>query len=99
SAPVVQDGFPTTAAVGQTYRHQVVATDLQGDPMGYVLLEGPEGMVLDPRTGLLEWLPDDSADPLSTVVLRVYDDQGGYSEVSWTIAIAEGVNRAPDLVP
>ena len=65
--------------------------------IGFVLVSGPEGMTLDPETGLIEWTPGPNALPETPVVVRAYDDAGGFGEETWTITIAEGLNAAPEL--
>lgn len=52
STPVVK------AIVGSPYSYKLHAGGLQTG-MSYSLLSGPEGMVIDPVTGLLSWTPTD----------------------------------------
>ena len=54
-APEIVSAEATEATVGQPYTYDVNAT---GNPMPiYALTEAPDGMTIDPDTGLIEWLP------------------------------------------
>ncbi|MDX1785889.1 MAG: CARDB domain-containing protein, partial [Roseovarius sp.] len=97
SAPVILEDMPTEAEVGTMYEHTFLAADLEGDSIGFVLVSGPDGMVVDPETGRLTWTPDENAAPTTPVVLRAYDDAGGFGEITWEITIEEGLNSAPQL--
>ena len=97
TVPQIANDFPTEAEVGVAYTHTLTAADLEGDAIGFVLVSGPEGMTLDPETGLIEWTPGPNALPETPVVVRAYDDAGGFGEETWTITIAEGLNAAPEL--
>ena len=44
---------------GRTYTYDADAIDPQGDPITFILREGPEGMTIDPNTGLLTFEGDD----------------------------------------
>ena len=50
---------PTTNAVeGEAYSYQVEATDPNaGDVLSYFLNAAPNGMSIDPSTGLIDWIP------------------------------------------
>uniref|UniRef100_UPI001E494552 Ig-like domain-containing protein n=1 Tax=Cyanothece sp. BG0011 TaxID=2082950 RepID=UPI001E494552 len=43
--------------VGEWFRYQARATDPDNDPITYELAVAPEGMTIDPETGLIQWLP------------------------------------------
>ena len=54
--------FTTTAPtdgveVGEWFRYQARATDPDNDAITYELAVAPEGMTIDPETGLIQWLP------------------------------------------
>ncbi|WP_239465908.1 choice-of-anchor C family protein [Gemmata sp. SH-PL17] len=46
---------PPTLVPGTVYTYPVEATDPDGDPLSYSLVEGPAGMAVDPVTGVLTW--------------------------------------------
>ncbi|MDN5786793.1 putative Ig domain-containing protein, partial [Pseudorhodobacter sp.] len=99
AAPVIVEDSRTDAAISELYSQKITAVDVDGDPIGFVLMQGPEGMVIDAVTGVISWTPGREADETSSVLVRVYDDQGSYSDISWDIAISAGVNHAPGIVP
>ena len=53
--PEITNSFPETATVGEPYLHTVTAVDPDGDALSYSLLYGPDGMEIDPDTGLVSW--------------------------------------------
>ncbi len=90
SAPVIQ------ATVDQLYQYQVEAHDPDGVALVYLLLDGPEGMRLDPLTGELTWLPSFGSPAKSNVALGIYDALGGQAKQSFVLSL-DGGNRPPIL--
>lgn len=84
------------AVIGQLYLYQPVATDADGDALGYTLPVAPVGMTVDPDNGRVTWVPAvDQVGP-HAVTLLVSDGGGGDISQSWTIdAASELANRAP----
>jgi hypothetical protein len=41
--------------IGETYTYDVDATDVDGDTLTYSLTDNPNGMVIDPTTGVITW--------------------------------------------
>jgi hypothetical protein len=72
---------------GMVYSHQVVATDADGDKLTYSLDTAPEGMTIDPSTGLITWnVPADfTEDALFTV--SVSDGNGGVASHQMTFTV------------
>ncbi len=57
-APVIDNLPPTTTQevdIWQTYTYDVDATDPNGDTLIYSLTVNPNGMVIDPSTGVITW--------------------------------------------
>ena len=94
--PAIEDDIPRTATVGELYNHRLSATDEDGTTIGWVLVEAPEGMEIDPETGDLTWLPGADAPAIARVAIRAYDARGGFAEAAFTIDVA-GTNQAPLL--
>ncbi|MCW9030601.1 MAG: putative Ig domain-containing protein, partial [Gammaproteobacteria bacterium] len=93
----VFDSTPVTVAIADTtYSYQLVANDPDGVGLTYMLFDAPEGMALDSETGLLSWSPTSESPAQASVVLRVYDQRGGYATQAFAIDVAGG-NQAPDL--
>jgi len=58
SSPVINNLPPTTVQkvdIWQTYTYDVDATDFDWDTLTYSLTDNPNGMVIDPSTGVITW--------------------------------------------
>jgi choice-of-anchor C domain-containing protein len=63
--PAVKNSPPTftstnttdTATVGELWSYQATATDPDFDPLTYFLIAKPDGMTVNPETGLVVWKP------------------------------------------
>ncbi|MGE0313948.1 MAG: S8 family serine peptidase [Lautropia sp.] len=55
--PVPNPMQPVSAGVGNTVSVQLGATDPDGDPIDFTLLQGSQGMAVDLQTGVLSWTP------------------------------------------
>ncbi|NEZ66600.1 tandem-95 repeat protein [Leptolyngbyaceae cyanobacterium CCMR0082] len=55
--PVFTTGPVVDARVNTAYEYDADATDLDGDELTYALVNGPEGMAIDPQTGAVSWTP------------------------------------------
>ena len=62
-----------TVAVASLYVYPVAATDLDGDLLRFGLLTAPEGMVIDPVTGQVDWTPTEDQAGLQVVAVTVQD--------------------------
>ena len=87
SIPVV------TGTVGETYQYQALATDKDGDTLTYAISQGPVGMVINPSSGVVTWLPN--AATSQAVKLAVSDPHGNTVYQSFTIKVTTTSNRAP----
>ena len=96
TAPVLITPPPQTAEIGLPFGFDLEGSDPDGTVLGYVLLDGPEGLSLDPATGRLSWTPGQDAAARNEVRARVYDGRGAYAEVGFVIEVTGG-NRAPIL--
>lgn len=93
--PHITSTPPTTGTVSQNYNYAVKATDPDtNDILIYSLTLAPEGMGINPSTGLIAWTPNTTQTGSQTVTVKV-QDQGGLSDTqSFTITVPEP-NRAP----
>ncbi|MBD2616568.1 putative Ig domain-containing protein, partial [Nostoc punctiforme FACHB-252] len=55
AAPVIQTQANKEIIAGYNYSYDVDATDPNGDSLQYKLLVSPDGMTIDPSTGLISW--------------------------------------------
>ena len=95
-APLFDSQPVTNAAIGQPYSYPIQAHDPDGVALVYLLLSGPEGMMLDPLTGALTWLPTAGSPATSEVVVGIYDGLGAQAQQPFTLLL-DGGNRAPVL--
>jgi hypothetical protein len=57
--------------------YQITATDPDGDIVTYILVDPPQGMKIDPRNGLLDWVVGPEAQDDYTITVKITDGQGG----------------------
>jgi len=84
----------TEATVGELYTYQATADDPDGAALLFLALSAPNGMTVDPVTGLVGWTPSPADPARAAVVLQVYDARGGRATQEYLIDVA-GANRAP----
>ncbi|MBE9078258.1 putative Ig domain-containing protein [Romeria aff. gracilis LEGE 07310] len=70
--------------LGEHFLYRAVAHDPDANPLTYDLPLGPEGMVIDQKTGELTWIPKANQVGKFNVILRVKDDQGGFALQTFT---------------
>jgi len=73
-APGITSKPLETTRVWNSYKYNVKAKDPDsGDSLSYSLLAKPEGMTIDPDTGLIEWRPTSSQAGTYDVLVKVED--------------------------
>jgi hypothetical protein len=81
SPPMIVSKPPAQLEEGTTYRYAIKAEDVDGDTLSYSLQgKPPEGMVIDAKTGVVEWqvvIPEKPVTYEYEVV--VVDPEGGKS--------------------
>lgn len=86
---------PSLASVGSTLRYAAQARDPNADPLAYDLPLAPAGMVIDPVTGQLAWLPRSDQGGMQQVVIRAKDGtNSGIWLQSFQIQV-DAANTAP----
>ena len=95
TAPAIGSTPPTTATESSAYRYDVVATDADGDPLAYQLLQSPAGMTIS-ASGRIDWTPGSDQIATHSVSVEVRDDRGGRASQTFTIAVA-ALNRPPHI--
>lgn len=86
------------AVEGLPYSYDVEATDPDpGDVLTYSLEIAPDGMSVDPATGLVQWTPVNAQVGVNEARVKVEDLAGFFDTQSWSIAVT-GLNRAPQIV-
>ena len=92
--PVFETDPLRVAAVGGRYEYDADAIDPDGVALQYFLFSGPEGMRVEPDSGLVSWNPTLNASQTTPVELHAYDTRGGRAVQRFEIAVTEG-NRPP----
>jgi len=86
SAPDITSVPPPTGKATFEYRYQVMANDVDGDPITYSIEQGPAGMSVT-SAGLVTWTPANSG--LEDIVVRVSDGQA-FTDQGWTLSVSDG---------
>ncbi|CAM2005369.1 putative Ig domain-containing protein [Acanthopleuribacter pedis] len=95
NAPRFTSEPTSTVPQDQPWAYTLIATDADGDPLQFQLLEGPEGMTLD--EGRLEWSP--TAMGVFAVLLQVTDAFGGEDLQRFDLTVTDPLgNRAPVFI-
>ena len=81
SPPMIVSKPPAQLEEGATYRYEIKAEDVDGDTLSYSLQgKAPEGMVIDSKTGVVEWQVVIPAEPVTyEYEVVVVDPEGGKS--------------------
>ncbi|QDU42483.1 tRNA nuclease WapA precursor [Symmachiella dynata] len=103
--PVIVSTPVTSAMLGIQYTYDVQATDADLDPLLYELALAPDGMAIDPVTGLISWVPsfsdlDDTIAGQHHVAVRVTDGRGGIALQKFIVDLQAGlpiITSSPNL--
>jgi subtilisin family serine protease len=87
--PVITSSPVTNAKEGNLYSYDVDAFDPDaGDVLTYSLTLGPNGITIDPATGLITWTPTPGQVGEHDVTVRVQDSRGAFVTQSFRIRVA-----------
>jgi hypothetical protein len=82
SPPIIKSTPPGELREGTTYRYQVEAEDADGDILNFSLQgEPPKGMVIDAKTGVVEWQVVIPEKPVTYVYEVVVEDPEGAKSI------------------
>jgi hypothetical protein len=76
NSPPLVHSFSDTRFGGGQYQTHLMASDPDGDPLTFTILEGPEGIKIDSE-GWIRWEPRGQDMGKHLAVVSVKDDQGG----------------------
>ena len=96
--PVITSTPSQVTTVDQPYQYQVTASDPEGQALTYMLLVKPDGMTIDPNTGLVTWTPTSTQLGSNAVVVGAVDPLGAGGSQSFAIVV-NPVNHPPVLDP
>jgi RHS repeat-associated protein len=100
NSPPIIEAMPApypSATVGFPYRWQPVASDVDKDVLTWKLEDAPSGMILDPRSGRIEWSPKASDIGVHRIKLTASDPYGGEALRTWNLTV-RGINLPPMIV-
>ena len=94
-APIIVSTPVTDATIGRLYTYDVEAA---GDPEPtYALLTNPNGMTIDPTTGLISWTPTVAQKGDHDVEVEASNSEGTDTQ-SFTISVNEGTLCPEDMI-
>jgi parallel beta-helix repeat protein len=88
STPVI------TGTEGVVYTYGIITIGGDGGALIYDLTTAPEGMDVDPATGIVSWTPTAGT---YDVTIQVTDASGNSDTQTFTITVAEAANMAPEI--
>ncbi|MEJ2046007.1 MAG: putative Ig domain-containing protein, partial [Reinekea sp.] len=97
-APLISSTPKLSAKINELYRYAIDVSDADSDPISIVLLDKPEGMVLNNNT--LEWTPAIAQSGANyDVAVKALDARGAASIQSFSITVtaANKANNAPEI--
>ncbi len=96
TVPVITSIPPQPAVVDIPYRYTVRVQDAENDPLTFALDTAPEGMTIDPDTGVINWTPDQIG--THTVSLIVSDDRGGVATQTFVLPVVVTAPNDPPAI-
>lgn len=96
SPPQITSTPVTKATQDQPYTYEVDVNDLNSDPIIFSLDTSPDGMIIAPDTGVIQWTPSNTQTGANQVVITVSDKKGAISTQTFTI-IVQNVNDPPQI--
>jgi hypothetical protein len=81
SPPHIMPDIPANFK-GSVYNSKVKAQDPDNDPLTFTLKHGPEGMTIDPQSGLITWEVSEKDNGKHHTTISVNDGQGGETLVT-----------------
>ncbi|WP_018016108.1 choice-of-anchor A family protein [Teredinibacter turnerae] len=96
-APVYHSVPIVEAFTGTDYQYQIIVDDPDLDPITIAMVTSPEGMTLDPETGLILWRPSVEQPGNHPVVISATDGEATVLQ-EFSIAVSYS-NSAPSIEP
>lgn len=78
-----------SAYIGKVYKVQFTATAYSGKEVNFKLEQGPQGMVIDPVTGILTWTPTEWGEFDFIVRAFVKEEPEIFSDFWWRLKVAK----------
>ncbi|MBI3753023.1 MAG: hypothetical protein HY266_03125 [Deltaproteobacteria bacterium] len=93
SAPVITSTIKDSKMIDKVFTYQVKAEDPDNDTLAYTLLGYPDGMTIDPKTGLIKWAAPSGFKGKTNVMVSVSDVAGGEAKQIFSIQINQEANQ------
>ncbi len=93
-SPFITSTPSVNTLVDQLYTYQVTGVDPEGENLTFRLIENPNGMTINPNTGLIQWTPTRSQAGLSDITVEIVDPLGATGQQRFQI-LSIGNNQAP----
>jgi hypothetical protein len=87
NGPPIIVSSPPGSLEGRGYTYQVKAEDLDEDPIVFALKVHPKGMVIDQKTGVIQWKVGKNDKGNHSVEVEASDPQGAYSVQKFSLAV------------
>jgi hypothetical protein len=87
---------PKQAIENSQYQYRLEATDADQQALEYRLIQAPEGMTVDAKSGLIQWTPGFNQAGEAFVVVEVTDPEKATARESFVVAVTD-VNQAPEI--
>ncbi|MFO0796118.1 MAG: putative Ig domain-containing protein [Gemmataceae bacterium] len=85
--------------LGSVYQYDADAADPDADALTFLLAAGaPQGMMIDPATGVITWTPAAAQLGHAAVTVVVADGRGGTAAQAFEVCVGAGGNRPPVIV-
>lgn len=85
SLPAVSESTPSVE--GNIYTYRIKAADPDHDHLTYKIEQAPDGMIIDPSTGVITWQVSPDSKGTHEVTVSVSDNNGGMIYVPVTVMI------------
>ncbi|AFZ10863.1 Ig family protein (plasmid) [Oscillatoria nigro-viridis PCC 7112] len=96
--PGIISSPPTLAAADKAYKYQIVARDAENDPLTFSLVSPPNGMTINPKTGLIQWTPSLSQVGVQNVGVLVSDSSGATASQQYALTISQTAINLPPAI-
>ena len=100
SAPIIDQRFTprSTSRYGLPWSYAVHASDPDGEPLSFALIQAPPGMAID-NAGALNWTPTSGSPARVEVQIEVRDPRGGIAAQHFELDVSSiEHNREPEIV-
>jgi RHS repeat-associated protein len=97
--PPVFTSTPVVDANANTpYSYPATARDPDADPLAFSVVSGPQGLTIDPTTGLVNWTPAAVQLGVQDVTLQVDDGRGGTATQAFAVGVAQEAGNGPPVI-